>query len=66
MSSINGTLCSHKKNGFAICSNMDGLEDTMLSETSQTKTNTILYHLYVKCKNYNKLVNVTKKKQTYK
>ena len=28
------------------------------------KTNTVLYHLHVESKNYNKLVNKTKKKQT--
>ena len=39
----------------------------MLSEISQTeKTNTLLYHLYVESKKYNKLVNITKKKQTHR
>ena len=40
------------------------LEGIMLSETSQRKTNSVWYHLYVKSKNYNKLVNITQKKQT--
>ena len=35
------------------------LESTMLSEISQRKTNTMCYHLYVKPKKYNKLVNIT-------
>ena len=42
------------------------LEGIMLSEITQRKTNTVCYHLYVKSKKYNKLVNVTKKKQTHR
>ena len=37
----------------------------MLSEISQTKTNTV-YYFYVESKKYNKLVNITKKKQTHR
>ena len=40
------------------------LKDIMLNELSQTKTNTIWYHLYVESKKYTKLVNKTKKQQT--
>jgi len=39
----------------------------MLNKISQTKTDTVWYRLYVKSKkkkNYNKLVNITEKKQT--
>ena len=39
------------------------LEGIMLSETSQTKTNIVSYHLYVESKKCNKLVNITKNKQ---
>ena len=43
--------------------NMDGhLDGIMLSETSQRKTNTVWYHLYVESKKYNKLVTKTNKK----
>ena len=38
----------------------------MLSEKTQTKTNTIWYHLYVKSEKQNKLVNITKKKQIHR
>ena len=37
----------------------------MLREVSQRKTNTI-YLLYVESKQYNKPVNITKKKQTHR
>ena len=39
------------------------LEGIMLSEISQRKTNTVWY---VESKKYNKLVNITKKKQTHR
>ena len=39
-------LFSHDKGHRAINDSMDGLEDVMLSEISQTKSNTIGYHLY--------------------
>ena len=38
----------------------------MLSEISQRKTNSVGHHLYVESKKYNKLVNLTKKKQIYR
>lgn len=37
------------------------LEGIILSETSQTKTNTVRYHLYVESQQYDKLVTITKK-----
>ena len=44
-------LLSHKKEGNnAICNNMDGHRDIILSEVNQTKTNVIWYHLYVDVK----------------
>ena len=42
------------------------LEVVMLSEIIQRKINTVWYHLYVESKKYNKLVNITKKKQTHR
>ena len=43
------------------------LEAIMLSEISQTeKDKYCRIHLYVKSKKYNKLVNITKKKQTHR
>ena len=42
------------------------LEGIMLSEISQRKTNTVCYHLHGKSKKYNKLVNITRKKQTHR
>ena len=38
----------------------------MLNEMSQKKTNTVSYQLYVESKKYNKLVNMTKKKQIHR
>ena len=38
-----------------------GPEGIMLNEISQRNENTIQYHLYVKYKKYNKLVNLTKR-----
>ena len=38
----------------------------MLNEISQRETNTVCYHLCVESKKCNKLVNRTKKKQTYR
>ena len=40
----------------SVATRMD-LEGITLSEIRQRKTNTLLYHLYVKSKKYNKLVN---------
>ena len=64
----NGILLSHKKEwNFAICNNMDGLGEHYAKwNKSDRKTNTIWYHLYVESKKYNKLVNITKKKQTHR
>ena len=56
--------CSAVKRTSAV-TGMD-LEGVMLSEISQRKTNTVQYHLYVESKKYNKLVNITKKKQTHR
>ena len=42
------------------------LEGIILSEISQTKTNTVWYHLYMESKKYNKLVNITKKRETHR
>ena len=43
------------------------LEGIMLSEISQTEeANIVWYQLYVESKKYNKLVNITKKKQTHR
>ena len=35
-------------------------------EVRQRKKNTVWYHLYVESKKYNKLVNITEKKQTHR
>ena len=35
------------------------LEGIMLTEISQRKTNTVLYHFYVESKKYNRLLNIT-------
>ena len=44
-----------KKNEInAICSNMDGPRDFILSEVRKRKANTILYHLYVESKIWHK------------
>ena len=40
------------------------LEDIVLNGISQRNKNTVWYHLYVESRKYNKLVNITKKKQT--
>ena len=37
-----------------------------MKEIRQRKINTVCYHLYVESKMYNKLVNITKKKQTHR
>ena len=41
-------------------------EGIMLSEVIQRKGNTIRYYSYVESKKYNKLVNITKRKQTHR
>ena len=58
----NGILLSHKKNKILpFAATWMDLEGIMLSEISQRKTNTVWYHLHVESKEYNKLVNITKK-----
>ena len=49
-----------------VCRTMGRLKGIMLSETSQRKTNTVRYHLYVESKNYKKLVHITEKNQTHR
>ena len=65
----NEILLSHKKErNFAICSNMDDLEGTMLSRTKKSdRERQILYDItYMwNLKEYNKLVNKTKQ-QTHR
>ena len=66
MHTHNGILLSHKKEwNCAIHSTMD-LEGIILSEINKRKTNAVWYHLYVESKKYNKLVNITKKKQAHR
>ena len=62
-----GILLDPKKNEILpfVATWMD-LEGITLSEISQRKTNTVLYHLYEESKIYNKLVNITKMKQTHR
>ena len=56
----NGILLKHKKEqNFTI-----DLEGIILSEVSQT--NTLRHHLFLESKRYNKLVNITKKKQIHR
>ena len=51
----NGILLGHKKNGILpfVTAWVD-LESIILSDISQTKTNTIWFHLYVESKEQNK------------
>lgn len=59
-----GLLLSHKKEwNNATCSNMDrpDLEDTMLSERSQRKTNSVGHHLYVESKKVQQTSEYNKK-----
>ena len=46
------TFCHLKQHGWA-------WKFIMLSEISQRKTSTVTYHIYVKPKKYNKLMNTT-------
>ena len=39
-----------KEQNFAVFSNMEGLEDNMLHEINQRKTNAVWHHLYVESK----------------
>ena len=53
---LNNALLSHKKNEILpFATTRVDLEDIMLSEVSQRKTNTIRYHLHVESKKYNKI-----------
>ena len=59
-------LFGHTKEwNFAIFSNVDGLGG-YCAKWNKTKTDTVWYHLYVKSKKYNKLVNITKQEQTHR
>ena len=43
------------------------LEGSMLSERNQIrKTNTVWYHLYMESQKYNKVMNITEKKQNHR
>ena len=54
-----------KEWNFAICSNMDGLVRHYAKWNNSDREKQILYDItYVESKKYNKLVNITKKKQT--
>ena len=57
-----------KKWNFAICGHMDGPGGHYAKWNKSDRERQILhdYHLYVKSKKYNKLVNIRKKKQTHK
>ena len=45
---------------------MDGFGGIVLSETSQKKTNVVLYHLNVESKKHKKPKNIAKKKQIHR
>ena len=52
---------------FVIRSNMDGLGRNYAKWNKSTEeNNTVWYHLYVKSKQYNKLMNKTGMKQTHR
>ena len=55
-----------KKNEiFPLATTWKDIKGIMLNEISQTKRNTVWYHLYVESK-HNKLVTITKEKQTHR
>ena len=57
---------SIKKNEILLfVATLMNLEDIMLSKIHQRNTNTVWYHLHMESKKYNKLVNISKKKQTH-
>ena len=65
----NGILLSHKKEwNSAICNNMDGLGGHYAEWNKSDRERQILlrYHLYMESEKCNKLVNMTKKKQTHR
>ena len=60
----NGILLSHKKGKILpFAATWVDLESIMLSEIHEINTNTVWYCLYVKSKEYNKPVNITKKRR---
>ena len=55
------------KRNFAVCSNMDGFGGHYAKWNKSDRERQVLYDItYVKSKIYNKLVNITKKKQTHR
>ena len=58
----NNTHSQKEWNFASICSNMDGLGGLMLSEITQRRTNTGWYHLQLKSKKYNKLLNIIERR----
>ena len=63
----NVILFSRKKEQrFAICSNIDGPGGHYAKWNKSEKDKYCMIHLHVESKKYNKLMNITKKKQTYR
>ena len=64
----NGMLLSHKKEwNFAICNSMHGPGGYYVKWNESDRERQILYDITrVDSKKYNKLVNITKKKQTHR
>ena len=63
----NGILLNCKNDwNLVICNNIGGPGGHYASEISQRKTNTVWYHLHAESKRHNKLMNITKKKQTHR
>ena len=62
----NGMLFICTKNEILPFAAWMHLKSIMLSEINQTKTNTVCHHLHIKSNQLNKLVNLTKKKQSHK
>ena len=61
----NGILLSHKKNEILpVAATLMDLENIMLREVSQRKTNTVWYHVYVESKKSYKQMYVAEQKQT--
>jgi len=57
-----------KKRNFAVCGNMGGCRGYYAKWNKSERERQIPYdiNLYVQSKKYNKLVNITEKKQTYR